>query len=127
MNRYAYNPDQKKSARVFGRGTRVSQKSSEIVCSRITGMGLDKGKTFLLNMLMKKESISGKHYTNTANELLNLIKSAESNAEFKGLEPARLVIHASAHKGFSFYRPRNWKRRLERRKVTNLQVVLEER
>lgn len=127
MNRYAYNPDQKKSARVFGRGSRVSQKSSEIVCSRITGMSLGKGKTLLLNMLMKKESISGKHYTGVVDELLNLIKSAENNAEFKGLEPSKLVIHASAHRGFSFYRPRNWKRRLERRKVTNLQVVLEER
>lgn len=127
MNRYAYNPDEKKSARVFGRGLRISQKSSRTVCTRITGMTLDKGRRLLMNMLIQKESISGKYYTNITKEMLNLLRSAESNAESKGLEPSRLRIHASAHAGFRFYRPRGWKRRGERRKVCNIQMVLEER
>ena len=127
MNKYAHNPDTKKSARGFGRGIRISQKSSTIVCSRITGMSLDKGRRLLMNMLIQKESLSGKYYTNVTKELLNLLRSAESNAEFKGLEPTRLKIHASAHTGFRFYRPRGWKRRGEKRKVCNIQMVLEER
>ena len=48
-------------------------------------------------------------------------------ASLLGLDPENLHIHISAHKGFTFYRPRGWKRRRERRKVTNLQVVLEAR
>jgi large subunit ribosomal protein L22 len=127
MSRYAYNPDPKKSAKVYGRGLRISGKSSKIVCSGIAGMNLNRGKRFLLNMLMQKESIGGKYYTNVTKELINLLGSAESNAEFKGLDPNRLFIHASSHQGFTFYRPRGWKRRREKRKTTNVQVVLEER
>lgn len=127
MNKYTYNPDPKKSAKVFGRGMRISQRSSNIVCSKIRGMNLGKGKTFLLNMLLQRENIGGKHYTNVTKELLRLLGSAESNAEFKGLDPFRLRIHASAHTGFTFYRPRNWKRRMEKKKITNIQIVLEEK
>lgn len=127
MSRYAYNPDPKKSAKTFGRGSRISQRSSNVVCSKISGMSLDKGRSFLMNLLIQKESIGGKYYTNVTKELLNLLRSAESNAEFKGLDPGKLMIHASAHTGFTFYRPRNWKRRMEKRKITNVQLVLEER
>jgi large subunit ribosomal protein L22 len=127
MHRYAYNPKQEKSAKAYGRGLRVSQRSSNIVCSRISGMNLDRGRKFLMNLLIQKESIGGKHYTNVVKEMLSMLRSAESNAEFKGLEPSRLLIHASAHKGFAFYRPRGWKRRREKVKMTNMQIVLEER
>ncbi len=127
MNRYAYNPDAGKSARVLGRGVRISPRSSKVVCSRISGMKLEKGRSFLMNLLLQKQNIGGKHYTNVTRELLNLLRSAESNAEFKGLDPSRLTIHASSHTGFMFYRPRNWKRRMEKRKTANIQIVLEER
>ena len=127
MHKYAYDSDPKKSSRVYGRGLRISDKFSRIVCSRITVMNLDRGKRFLLGLLIQKESIGGKYYTNVTKELINLIGSAESNAEFKGLDPKRLFIHASAHQGFTFYRPRGWKRRREKRKTANIQLVLEER
>jgi hypothetical protein len=55
------------------------------------------------------------------------VKSAEANAEASGLDTESLHIHATAHKGFMFYRPRGQKRRREQAKVTNLQVVLEAR
>ena len=127
MHKYAYNPDPKKSAKVFGRGVRISQRSSNVVCSKISGMNLGKGKMFLLNMLLERENIEGKHYTNVTKELIRLLRSAETNAEFKGLDTTRLRIHASAHTGFTFYRPRGWKRRMEKRKITNIQIVLEEK
>ena len=127
MNKYAYNPDPKKSAKVFGRGVRISQKSSNIVCSKLSGMKLGKGKIFLINMLLQKHGIDGKYYTNVTKEMVRLLRSAETNAEFKGLDPSKLTIHASAHSGFTFYRPRGWKRRMEKRKVTNIQLVLVEK
>ncbi len=125
--KYAFNPKGKKSAKAYGNGLRVSRKSSIIVCSRITGMGLDKGRTFLMNLLLQKQSIGGKYYTNVTKEVVNLLRSAETNAEFKGLDPSKMMIHASAHKGFTFFRPRGYKRRREQRKMANVQIVLEER
>lgn len=127
MIRYAYNPKPEKSVKVYGRGLRISGKSSVTVCRAISGKNLDKGKSLLAGLLNQKQSLRGKYYTNVAKELDRLLSSAASNAEFKGLDPNKLFIHASAHKGFSFRRARRFKMRGERRKVTNIQMVLEER
>ncbi len=126
MRKYAFNPAGK-SARVFGRGLRISQKSSVTVCRKVTGMRSDKAKQLLQNLVSQKQSLDGRFYTNTSKEILELISSAEKNADSKGLDTEKLYVHASAHKGFSFFRPRGWKRRREQRKVTNLQVVLVQR
>lgn len=125
--KFAKNPDPKKSAKVYGRGVRISTKSSVVVCRALSGMRLDKGKSFLQDMLDERRSISGKYYTNTTKSILDMVKSAEANAEAKGLDTESMIIHASAHTGFSFFRPRGWKRRRESAKVTNLQIVLEAR
>ena len=127
MLRYTFNSNPKKSAKVYGRSLRISTKSSALVCSTVSGMPLSKGKKLLEDLLIEKRSLMGKYYTNISEELLNLIKSAENNAESKGLDTERLFIHASAHKGFNFFRPRAFKMRGQHRKVTNLQVVLEQR
>ena len=125
--KYARNPNPKKSAKAYGSGLRISPKSSVTVCRKVSGMSLDKGKKFMFSLLFQRESINGKYYTKTIKEILQIVNSAEHNAEFKGLDPAKLMIFASAHKGFGFWRPRNWKRRREKRKMCNIQVVLEER
>lgn len=127
MHKYAFNPDPKKSARVYGRSLNVSAKSSETVCRKITGMNLEKAKKLLGNMVSQKHSLGGKYYTNTSMEILSLLKSAESNAEVKGLDTARLMVHASGHQGYTFMRPRRLKMRRTRKKITNVQVVLVER
>jgi len=127
MSIYARNPKPKKSARAYGRALRASPKSSVIVCRAISGKNLDKGKRLLLNLFSQKQSINGKYYTKTVKEVMDILNSAEHNAEFKGLDPERLVIFASSHQGFGFWRPRNWKRRREKRKMSNIQIVLEER
>jgi large subunit ribosomal protein L22 len=124
---YTYNPNPNKSAQSYGRALRISTKGSVVVCRAVSGMRLEKGKALLQDLLDQKRSLSGKYYTNVAKQILNIIKSAESNAESKGLDTDRLHIHVSAHQGFTFYRPRGWKRRREQRKVTNLQIVLEVR
>ena len=127
MERYALNPPQEKSVKVYGRALRISKKSSDTVCRKITGMNLEKGKLFLARLALQKENINKKYYTKTTMELLKLLSSAESNAEAKGLDIARMRIHATAHKGFTFHRPRSWKNRRTRRKVCNIQIVLEQR
>ncbi len=124
---YAHDTDPRKSARAYGRGLSISTSSTTVLCGAVSGMRLDKAKVLLQDLLDQRRSLSGKYYTNTARQVLNIIKSAESNAESKGLDTEKLHIHASAHRGFTFYRPRGWKRRREKRKSTNLQVVLEAR
>jgi len=94
---------------------------------KISKMKLERGKKFLHNLVIEKENINGKYYTNVANELSKLLISAEANAEAKGLDLNKLQIYASAHKGFTFWRPRNWKQRRTKRKMTNIQIMLGER
>jgi len=127
MHKYAFNPDPKTSVRVYGRSLNVSHKSSQILCRKITGMNLEKAKNLLANLVSQKHSLDGKYYTNASKDILSLLKSAESNAETKGLDTSRLQVHASSHQGFRFMRPRRLKNRGTMKKIANVQVVLMER
>ena len=127
MIKYSLNPKASKSAKVYARALRISRKSSVLICKHLSKMKLEKGKKFLHNLIEEKENLKGKYYTNVAKELSGLLASAEANAEAKGLDLNKLQIFASAHKGFTFWRPRNWKQRRTKRKITNIQIVLEER
>ncbi len=127
MLKYSLNLNPKKSARAYGRSLNISQKNAVIVCKAISGTHIAKGKKLLEDMLDEKRSLKGKYYTSTAREILNIVKSAEANAEFKGLDITRLVVFASAHKGFTFIRPRRMKMRRTQRKIANIQVVLQQK
>lgn len=127
MLRYAFNPKKEKSARAYGRYLRVSDRNSRVLCSRITGMSLTKGRRLLSDLAAQKRSLKGKYYTNTAKEIVELLGSAQANAEAKGLDPDKLLIHASAHRGFTFLRNRRFQKRGQSRKVCNLQIVLVQR
>jgi len=127
MLRYAYKPKTENSVLVYGSGLRVSNKNSIEICKAITGKSLQKGKKLLQGMLENRLSLDGKYYTNTAKEILKLLELSEHNAEFKGLEPEKMIIHASAHKGFTYYRPRRFKMKRQQRKIANIQIVLEQR
>lgn len=124
---YALKTKLEKSAKAFGRGLRVSRKDSKELCSAISGMSLDNGKRFLQELMEQNRSLGGKYYTSAAKGVMEILQSAENNAEFKGLDPERLFIHASAHKAFTFWRPRRFKLRRQKRKTTHIQVVLEQR
>ena len=125
--KYAFNPKTTKFSRAYGSSLSISTKNSIRLCRKLSGMNIRKGKRFLENLLSEKQSLGGKYYTNAASEISSLLKSAETNAEFKGLDTERLIIHASAHKGFTFFRPRRMKMRRDKKKVTNIQVVLVEK
>jgi len=127
MNRYTLNLNPKKSAKAYGRALRISTKSSVAVCRAISRKNLEKAKKLLQDLIDKKRSVGGKYYTNASREILRLVKSAEANAESGGLDLNRLVIFASAHQGFTFMRPRRLKMRRTRRKMTNIQVVLQQK
>ena len=127
MLKYALNLNPKKSAKAYGRSLRISTKSSVKVCRKISGMNLIKAKRLLKDVIEKKRDFEGKYYTKTTQGILDILMSAEANAEFKGLDTNRLVVYASAHQGFTFMRPRRLKMRRTRRKITNVQVVLQQK
>ena len=127
MLKYALELNPKKSSRAYGRSLSISTKSSVIICRVISGMNLIKGKSLLDDLLTGKRNLEGKFYTNTTKDILILLKSAESNAEFKGLDTTRMIIYASAHQGFTFYRPRRTKMKRMQKKVTNVQIVLHQK
>ena len=137
MLRYTYKT-KTPSARAAAPGARVSRKTSVLLCRTLNNKPLAKGKRLLEGLAAGTRSIgsthpfggkgwSGKFYTNTAQHLLDLLATAEQNAESRGLNPDRLFIKASAHRGFTFMTPRRFKLRGRQRKVANLQVVLEQR
>lgn len=124
MLKYALNLNPKKSAKAYGNGLSISPKDSKIICKKISRMNLRKGINFLEGLSDETLSIEGKHYTTAAATILDLVKSAEKNAEFKGLDTEKLIIMASAHQAFSFFRPRRSKMRRQKRKSAHVQVVL---
>ncbi|MFH0956271.1 MAG: uL22 family ribosomal protein [Candidatus Aenigmatarchaeota archaeon] len=127
MLKYAFNPGGNRNVSVYGRGLRVSTKNSELICGQIRGKSLPKAKALLQRLVDRTDSLKGRYYTNATTEILSLLNSAENNAEVKGLKNDRLIVNASAHQGFSLYRPRRFKLRRQKRKVTHIQVVLQEK
>ncbi len=123
MNRYAYEP-KGKHAKASGSMVRISPLHSVVLCRKISGMNATKAKALLENLVSHKAALRGKFYDKTAQQILYHLKQAESNAEFQGLDTGRLIVHASASKGFSFARPRRTSFRHRQVKSTNLQVVL---
>ena len=124
---YALKANKKKTAKSYGRALRISSRSSVDVCKVINGKNLDKGKRFLADIMARKRNIRGKHFDNCVSAVSEMVDSAAANAEAKGLDPAKLIIHASSHKGYTFRRPRRFKCRGQIRKIASIQVVLEEK
>ena len=112
---------------IKSRNLRLSTKASITVCKKINSMNFPKGKSLLEDMVSKKRSINGKYYTNVSRQLLKIMNLAESNAEFRGLDTSRLFTHASAGKGFNFRTPRRFKLRRKAKKLTNIEMVVEQR
>jgi large subunit ribosomal protein L22 len=127
MLKYSLKPKGKKSARVYGSGLDISTKKAGVLCKAISRKQVAKAKGLLENLLMQRQSLDGKYYTNPAKEILNLLESAEKNAEFKGLDTEKLMVFASAHKSLVYFRPRRFRLRRQRKRLTNLQIVLVEK
>jgi len=120
--------DPETTAKASGRELRVSPKHAREVCKAIKNMKLDQAKTYLTQVVEKKKPVpfgthkknvahrhglhkppTGRYPTKAAQKILNVLKSAEANAEFKGLDTERLkVIHASTSQGMKIrkYKPR---------------------
>ncbi|UCD96870.1 MAG: 50S ribosomal protein L22 [Candidatus Bathyarchaeota archaeon] len=141
--------DPEKTVKASGRELRISFKHAREVCKTIRGMRLDQAKRFLNQVIAKERpvpfrrfikkaghrhgmqnSMVGKYPVKAASGILNVLTSAEGNAEFKGLDIDRLrILHSSAYPGIKMRRaiPRAFGRSSPKiRTLTHVEVVLEE-
>merc|ERR1712108_127080 len=114
MGRYAAEPDNAtKAAKAKGSNLRVHFKNTRETAQAIKKMPLHRATTYLKNVVNMKEIIpfrrfmggvgrhaqakvhgasQGRWPKKSAEFLLHLLKNAESNAEYKGLDSDRLVV-----------------------------------
>lgn len=141
--------DPERTAIASGRDLRISPKAAVEICRAIRGLTLDDAKRLLQDVIALNRSIPYKRYkkkvahkgdlqgwyagrypVKACKAILKVIESAESNAEFKGLNLERLrVIHAVAHRGMMIkrYTPRAFGRATPNFEVlTHVEIVLEE-
>ncbi len=150
---YSYKvPKEKenKIARAYGKELRISYKYAVEMCREIKGKKLDEVKKFLQDIIKMKRPLplrrykkgvahrselqgwyAGRYPVKVAKAFLEVLKNAEANAAYKGLDTKRLyVLHAAAMKGIKIVKwiPRAFGRASPHVEQTvNLEIILEER
>lgn len=148
--KYAYTDgDKAKTAKAIGRSLKISPKHAVEICKKIKGMDIEEAKDYLEDVILKKKAVpfrrhkkkvghrrgldgwpTGRYPVKAATQILDVLKNAEANAEYKGLDTENLkIIHISSHRGYVI---RGWTPRAFGRAspfntpTTHIQVVLEE-
>ena len=129
------------SAKAVGLSLPISTKQSIMICNVLRGKPVTKAKHLLEEVMKQKRAIpftrfnrdtghkpgmaAGQYPITAAAIILKLLKSAEANAQFKGLSTANLQVrHISAQKGPTTARAG---RRRTQAKRTHIEIVLEEK
>ncbi len=116
---YTAEFDPATTAKAMAYEINVSPKSCQEICRHIRHMKVSVAKAFLQDVIDMKKSVpfkqharnvghkrhqsgwpSGRYPVKASAEILKLIKHAEANAEYKGLEPENMyLIHTTSKKG----------------------------
>lgn len=114
--RYSVRPDPEKTAIASAREVPVKPKHAVNVCRAIRGMGLEQAKKYLEDVQALKVAVPflrykrlvkhrrgkvgpGQYPAKAAGAVLQVVKGAEANAEYKGLDPEKMfVVHAAMQK-----------------------------
>jgi len=132
-----------KTSRAGFSNRRLSWKDSVEVARFIKGMKASKAKAFLQDVIKMKRAVPlkkfndnrghkhgmgpGRYPVNVSLAFLELINSAEKNAENKGLDTKGMIVqYAFANKGSTFMRPRRNEFRGQERKSANVSIILRE-
>ncbi len=109
MVTYKYSfKDEENTAKAVGISLPISNKQSKAICSHLRGRKIEQAKKILQQVIKKKQPIpftkhtdgighrkgmaSGSYPIKASEQILDIIKSAEANAQFKGLNTANLVL-----------------------------------
>ncbi|MGB9978364.1 50S ribosomal protein L22 [Methanobacterium sp.] len=147
---YAFTDDDKaKTAKALGRSLKISPKHAVEICNKIRGMKVEKAEAYLEDVIEMKTAVpfkkhnkkvghrrgiggwpTGRYPVKAAKQILDILKNAEANAEYKGLDTENLkIMHISSHKGYVI---RGWTPRAFGRAspfntpTTHVQIVLGE-
>lgn len=116
---YSREFDKQTSARAQGHELHVSPKHCVELCRELKGMDLAEAKSYLRAVIEKKKAVRFKRYNSSvghrkglvgwdagrypikaASEILKVIKDAEANAEYKGLDIEKMIIiHSLMRRG----------------------------
>lgn len=145
--KYSRYLDPEKSARAYGRDLQCSPKHAENVAKAIRKMKVKDAEKLLEDIIKKRRPIPFKtHNTERAHKkgmgpggypvkasqkILEVLKNAMNNAEYKGLDPENMIIaHISTYKGriIEGYMPRAMGRSSAwNERTTNVEIIIEER
>lgn len=143
---YTIETDPEKTSKAIGKEIGVSPKKCREVCKMLVGMKVEDAKTYLKGVADLKTPVPytrfkmqlspkpkvgpGRYPRNAALAILRVIESAQSNAEYKGLEADGMRVKvAAAHRGRiqKGYMPRAQGRSTPwNDQTTNIEIVLEE-
>lgn len=126
-------------AKAVGVGLPISFKQSLMICNAIRGLSIDRAKRVLEDAIDLKQPIRFTRFTNglghkkgmaagrypvkACAHILELVRSAEANAQFKGLSANLLVKHVAAQQGPGIMR---YGRRAMQAKRTHVEIIVEE-
>jgi large subunit ribosomal protein L22 len=139
---YSYKNLKENMARAVAIDAPISTKTGIEIANFLRGKSTDRAKTILENVIALKEAIPFKRFTNgpghkrgrmasgkypvkAAAEFLKLVKSAETNAQDKGLALDLNIIHLSVQKAAHQFHYGRQARRL--RKNSHIEIVVEEK
>jgi large subunit ribosomal protein L22 len=140
--RFSFNVKDDHMAKSLGLALPISTRHSVEICKEIRGKKLEKAKSFLESVIAMKSPVRFRRYNKDVGHkpkvgpgrypvkacahILDVVKSAESNALYKGLNVNSLfLVHISAQAAARTWRYGRHTRR--RNKRTNIEVVLEEK
>jgi len=129
-------------AKAVGRDLPISIKTSVEVCRFIKGKNVILAKNMLRDVIALKRAVPYRRYVldighrkgmatgrfpkKTSKEILGVLESAETNAQFKGMNGSRLfVAHIAAHKASSPMR--GGRKRGQSAKKAHVEIILQER
>jgi large subunit ribosomal protein L22 len=143
---YSMDSDPEKTSRALGKEFGVSPKHCREVCKMLKGMKVDDAKKYLKDVADLKTPVPytrfklylnpkpkvgpGRFPKNAAKAILKVLESAQSNAEYKGLDAENMRVKiAAAHRGRieKSFMPRAQGRSSPwNDQTTNIEIILEE-
>ncbi|WNY29374.1 50S ribosomal protein L22 [Methanimicrococcus stummii] len=144
---YAVKADPESTSKATASELHISFKKTREICHHIQGMKLTQAQAFLNDVVVMKKAVpfkrhtdgsghkkgpmaNGKYPVNASVEVLKVLRNAESNAEYKGLEPSRMYvksIRANRGRVIRGYFPRARGRASPKNTTTvNIEIILSE-
>lgn len=143
---YTQDADPETTSKAIGKEMRVSPKHCREVCKMLKGMRVEQAREYLQSIAELKTPVPYSRYKKylspktkegparypkkAAKAILDVVESARSNAEYKGLDADNMKIkNACAHRGRvqTAYMPRAYGRSTPwNEQTTNIEIILEE-